>query len=501
MSSITSIPSPSVEEYNPSINRTITTPLDFSHQREELYLDEVFFQTKVVNQKLGYIHENISDLVSFTSIYNSVYPLDTYEFSEYDIEGFTAKGVALSENCELIFDQNVVHIFRDRVLYTTISSTEYGELQNINDVKIINGVLYILDGNFLLLLDISSPEASLITFFGGLGSNETQYNFISPIKIIHDSSLNEYGILQRNGFLKKYSLDFNTFIGGRETTNLIDSDVEDGEYYELFSDRITITNIDKTLITIQHNIVEPLSITIDRGQNGFFYVRGKTSIYKFTVGGLFLGGYNNTSSVSDFDKCGTTTVAINDGSLVFGLDHTFSTSLLSTQTTPTFELNQIEVNCDELASSMVINDSINKLYQNLIDFNNDVLTGFVSNFNDDSTLSDVVIEDLQPEELDIDCNGYLGLNEVVNCSSWNRCMDQMYDVLITARNRLFGTENFFDQETFDVLSDNLLEGFFDPTVNGQNAEGLVPQLFNPSRTPLSLVEICGNPSLSSIEFI
>ena len=481
------LPLSSLELFDPSVVRTIYSPFILPWTLEELYPQYDFFTSHNFNTIIDKVYDNLDYLRGFSTLYNTVLPLDSMVCSEYDQVDKT--GIYVDGEYEVTFTPTTLMIYKLGVLYQQITETSFGKFVNIKSVTIVDDHIYIIDGLYLLKLDISSPLAEFITFFGGYGGSEASYKFALPLRITFDETTQKFYIFDKTNkvikiYTKELSYEKSLAIGaslGVDVVGGIIYTLTETEYVEVDSG-----------VAFDHSVSSPKGIVVDSSQSGFLWIYNNTQIMKYTTGGLHVGTYEMTR-ISDVNRYGTKLFVIDYSDddpevplheVVVNLDYSY-TQTISTSNEHKFGLSAAYLHPDELASDWVINDTMFKVYDNLNDFNLSLTGRFVANLDTSSKLGSITTEPVDIEGVDIDCEYFQTQDEIVSCSSLNRPIIQIYSLMEETRVRLIGLD-VIDEE--DGGSSTALCW----SLGAQSCEGVKPQLFNTNFTPLSFVEL-SNP--------
>jgi hypothetical protein len=528
-----------LEAYDSGVFRTIRSSFILPFQEEDLRVPYDFYFSENINPLFEKVYANVEYLEGFAKIYNSVLPLETLTCPEY---GDDILGLKTSDKFEVTFTKNEITIYQKGVLQQTITQTQFGRFFDIRDVALNGDVLFVLDGNFVLKLDIESNPFKFLTFFGGVGSKSSEYKFKDPVKIILDKG-QLYIFDQDTQVLKHYN-EFLSFVVNIDVAGVVDVDVVDGVIYKVTTSELIFKDQ-----VIRHGIPEVDKILVDKTQEGFLWVGSTTLLKKYAFNGLEI--YSNTrEDLISIDRYGTSLMVIDGGSVVREIEYQFVTTILS-EDGLAFPKETILIHPDELNSDMVVNDSIQKLYTLLNSFNQKIVGKFVSTLDAESNYVSVDVGVLYPIEDDfleiegdgltiedvytklesegviiggghllyeiVDISGerqfivigqtpeftgsdVIVLNhqafhrhdEIVSCHAWDRTLDVVFDIITYIKNRLIGVEVFnVDSGIPDSLPANDVS--FVTKINwslgSQSCEGIEPQLFNPNFTPLSLEEL------------
>lgn len=482
------IPLSSLEPFDPNVVRTIYSPFVLPWGLEDMYPQYDFFTSHNFNTIIGKIYDNLDYLRGFSKIYNTVIPLGSrtcYEYDQNDMEG-----VFVNDEYEVTFNKKRVMVYRSGVLYQAIDETSFGQFVNVRSVSIVNDYLYVLDGLYLIKLDISTSVAGFVTFFGGYGGSSSDYKFANPQYVKFDTLTQQFYIWDKdNKVVKIYTEDL-TFVGSKSVGATVGADVVNGEVYSLTS--TGCTNVDSGH-TFLHSVSAPRGLVVDSSQLGFLWIYNSNQIYKYTINGLHVGTYE-FNRVSGVCRNGTKLYVIdfnNDpdilaNNLIANLDYTY-TQTISTSDSHKFDINSSLLHPDELASDWVINDTMYKIYDNLNDFNLSLTGVFVANLDGSSTLGSITTDPRPISGVSIDCDYFQTRDEIISCSSLKRPIVQLYDLMDVTRIRLLGLEEIDDGGDNGGSSYELCW-----SLGAQSCEGIKPQLFNANFTPLSFTEL-SNP--------
>jgi hypothetical protein len=484
------IPLSSIELYDPSVVRTIFSEFVFPWKLEELYTQYDFYTSLNFNSILDKVYDNLDYIKGFSSLYNNVIPIDSTTCDVYDQVGKT--GLYIDDTYEVTYTPTSLIIYKLGVLYQQIDKTSFGKFVDIKSVMIVDDFIYIIDGNYILKVDITTNPALFVTFFGGYGGQSTSYKFRTPTIIKFDETSQRFYIWDRgNKVIKIYTKEL-SFIDIYDLGDALGMDIIDGVIYKLTGGEFTNT---ESGATFRHEVETPNGIIIDNTQSGFLWIYNVTQILKYTIGGLLVGTYDMTR-ISDVARHGTKLYVIDFNNaeeivdqldvVIANLDYSF-TQTISTTDEHKFSLSDTYIHPDEFASDWVINDTMYKVFDTMDDFNLSLTGVFVANLDAGSNLGSITTESRPISGVDIDCSFYQTQDEIISCSSLQRPIKDLYDLMDYTRIRLTGLE------TIDSLS-----GVGGGTsqlcwsLGVQSCEGVSPQLFNTNFTPLSFIEL-SNP--------
>ena len=540
------IPIQDLEVYDSGVFRTISSSFSLPYQLEELRVPYDFYFSETINPLFEKLYANVEYLEGFGKIYNSLLPLETVECPEY---GDDVLGLRSSADYEAVFTKTEIRIYQKGVLHQTLTQTQFGQFFDIRDVAFDGNILFVLDGNFVLKLDIAPNPFKFITFFGGDGSKSAEYGFKNPVKIIVDAG-QLYIFDQDTQVLKHYN-EFLAFVDNIDVTGSVAVDVLHGEVYKVTSSELIFSDQ-----VIKHGIPEVDKILVDRTQEGFVWVGSTTTLKKYAFNSLEI--YSNTrDNLISLDRYETSLLTVENGSVSREIEYQYVTTVLSEDGLK-FPKDNILIQPDELNSDIVVNDNIKKVYDLLNCFNKKIFGVFVSTLDAESNHISIEVEELNFTTVAIedtfithdwpnltiedvyaklenegvvfgenyiiyeivdnaidrsfvvvttDENGQLPIpipdillseqiyhrhDEIVSCHSWDRTLDVVFDIIDVIKNRLLGIEVFEEDARLPQdLPDNDVS--FIESINwsleAQSCDGIEPQLFNPNFTPLSLEEL------------
>lgn len=483
---VNDIPLSSVEPYDSGVFRTIESSFSFPYSRSDLEIPYDFFFTKNINPFFEKIYSNIQYLEGYSKLYNSILPIEKIECNEYSN---TNLGFRITEDEELTFSLTEIKIYQKGILVQTINETQFGQFFEIRDVVFSDGGIFILDGNFIVKLIKENSLYVFSTFFGGLGSANSEYRFRDARKLIIDNN-NLFVFDKGNELIKKYN-QFLSFEENIATPDALMADVYDDNIYYATEDRIVSQNI-----PIKHNVLNPTMLELDRLQVGFIWIGNRTRLNKFALNGLKI--YSNVKNdLSSFTRQNTTSFLIENGEVNKELDYQFTTSILSGSGLR-YPLSAINIDPNEFNSDIVVNDSFVKTFEILNDFSQRITKRFVSVLDATSRFLEVTTEPFISSPLTFDPQMIHQHDEIISCHAWERTANSIFKILEENRDKLFGIE-VFDSSVSAVTNSSTNDPSYINSINwslgAQLCEGIQPQLFNPNFTPISLEEL-NIPSLS-----
>lgn len=405
---INSKPIGGVEEYDEGVFRTINTPFNLPNSVNDFNLEYDFYFSKNVNRIFDKLYQNVEYLRGFSKIYNNKFPLSEVQCGEYG-EGIL--GIEVSDQREVVFDNTSIRIYIKGVLQQTIEKTQFGNFFNIKDVTIDGNFLYILDDLFVVKLDIETTTYNFLTFFGGLGSKSSEYKFRDPTQIIFDNG--QLFIFDKgNQVVKSYDRDL-TFLGNLTWSNHIRTiAVLDGAVAYVGDGLFQYGST-----RIEHGLVDEEEVLMDNFQKGFFWIRNGSSIKKIALNGLELYS-KSRSQISNIIRYGSSLVVVQNGMVNREIEYHFSKSVLS-EDSLIYTLDQILINDDELNTDIVVNDSINKIYELIDDLNRKIVNKFITIFNSESQETYVGTVPMYDTEFFLESNfdGFIGVNSNYHISN------------------------------------------------------------------------------------
>lgn len=485
------IPLSSLETYDPSIFRVVESVPALPWSLDDLCVEFDFVTAKTYNKILDRIFDNINYLKGFSKIYNSRLPIDFDICTDYntDAQGFRVEG-----DYELTFTANNVSYYTQGLLIKSLDETQFGNFFNIKDVQLYNSKIYVLDDNFLLLLD-PNDDFDIKTYFGGFGNDE--YLFNKPTKIVVDPLTGNIHILDKgNSRIVTYNQNL-SYVSEFQVSGVIDFDY-DGNFYILTSSSV-VEHDGTTLVNkFNHQQIGVHTIELDGVQSGFLWVVGDTGVVKYTVAGIHLSDYDGEyGQVNDIHRDQTSLYLSTELSgTIRSLDYQSSSTILSSDAECLYTLSSTQFLPEEMNSDMVFNDVLEKIYETLNNLNQNIVGRFVTIFDEQSNVQQVTVEPFDVQPLEFDCKTTQRVDEIISCHSWNRAMCSIYNNILDVFDRVLGIERV-DSLNSDDPQDYIPINW---TLGAQTCDGQEPQLFNPSFTPISWAEL-SNPALSCLDLM
>ena len=477
-----------LENVNEEVRRTINTTLSLPYSKQDLYFYKDIMTHHSFNKYIDKVYNNLEYLNGFSTIYNSVLPLNSQTCMEYTQTGKV--GIFITNKYELTFHETEVVIFKGGVLYLTITETNFGKFRNIKDVIIIDDFILILDGNHILKINIANDPFEFITFFGGYGGSSSEFKFQNPEKIIYDiPNENIYIWDKGNSKIKIYNKAFihNNTITISSTA--LDVNVYDNVVYVLETDKVTFDNT-----FINHDVANPSKLEIDNTQKGFLWVCGSELIKKYTIKGLNTGDYTNFINIKDLVRIGNKLHILVGDVWWVNLDYAF-TQTIKKDFNFHNPISGIYVNPNEYINDWVINDIMFKVFDNLDGLNTSLTGKFVAGRNAQSSITQVNIDSSPTSSLTANCDYFIAHDEVVACNVYNRVSDELYDMFIQTSDKLLGLNTFLNDDTLSTNNPNIDLTPINWSIEAQSCDGIKPQLFNPNFTPITFAEL-QTPTLS-----
>lgn len=484
------IPLSSIEVFDPSVVRTFYSEFVFPWTLEDLYPQYDFYTSHNFNSILDKVYDNLDYLKGFATLYNNVLPIDSVTCDVYD--QVDKIGIYIDDIYEITFTPTTLIIYKSGVIDQQIDETDFGKFINIKSVSVVGDYIYIIDGDYVLKLDITITPALFVTFLGGYGGGTASYKFRSPTRIIFDETTQRFYIWDRGNkvvkiYTKELSFESNYSLGdalGMDVVGGVIHKITDTEYIDT-----------ENGISFRHGVEAPKGLTIDSYQSGFLWIYNNTQILKYTIGGLHVGTYNMTH-ISDVFRHGTKLYVIDyNGAeelvdqldeVIANLDYSY-TKTISTSSGHKFELSDVYIHPDELASDWVINDTLFKTFDTLDKFNESLTGVFIANLDAGSNLGGISTESRPISGVDISCDFYQTQDEIISCSSLQRPIKSLYGLMDDTRIRLTGLEVIDGLSGVGGVTSQICW-----SLGAQSCEGITPQLFNTNFTPLSFVEL-SNP--------
>jgi len=446
------IPLDELEEYRPSITRTIDTELKLPYSVEDVSVTTEF----ITNVTLNSMQDKIIDCVEYVrgnvEIYNSIMPIDMILADELnggvldDIDN--RKGLYTNGNRQVIFYTKRIEIFDNGIRKMIITETDMGKLKDVVDVILVDDDLFIVDGGYVLKIGITDYDQSFKTYFGGYGGLSAEYKFRDPAKVIFDHTTGGIYVWDSgNGAVKGYSHSL-----AHEWTYAVGAcgsiDVFGGNLFVVRDGVVEIIAIETSTIDviIDHPVVSPTGILVDDVQDGFLWVFSGSSITKLSVGGLVLGSHEGIA-ISDMARDGTHIHILANNLWANALDYAF-TQTIAEDFDYTFDWDRLSFSQDEMFSSIVLNDSASKLIQNINDLRTNITSVYVVNKDPSGVVEIVSTEPIIPATASTPCGLYVGYDEIVSCHSLNRMISLFFDTIDGMVSMIVGKDKFNTDDSY-----------------------------------------------------
>ena len=505
----------SFEGYNSELFREIPNNITLPHN--DIHIDADAWQfARTFNTQITNIFENFNSLANNHTIVNPDFPkynvgwygerrgvikwrYDTAYETEY--QNYTLKNIrdlCFYNDIYILLNDNKISFLNDDIHLSTIFEVDRipnAELfTDPNKILVWEDRLYVLDTAlkkvFVFSIDVPNQNIVFTHYWGGVGKKDSRTRLNNPTDFKLDATGNLYIVDKDSGNIKIY----NKYLNWTNSITLSDYGYNSLPIaIDFFKDNIYILTTDKTLIILDqnHKLINVLSniegtgFTIPDNNSYRIITFTDNVLYFYYLNGTYLGNQflTNVTNINSIKNKNQELYVVCDGILIKDIDYLQTYSILTENyTISSWDMSACQITTDEMVSDVTFNNSFQKIYNNIVNFKNDITEKFVYRVDALGNFISQTILPINVSEIPVLSSlQLLGVNEVVNYETINRNFDIINDNLGALRGML-------DVRTECVTASNIIWTWDYHRISG-------PQFTSKYKTPFTWKELMKSQSL------